>query len=104
MSSPTPWPMFAPGLRRWMPAGGSLPMAQIKAVDREIFSAVRQQSGTQARSRQDLGVATGQVAELFGRVRDIQRKAGDTELLVQEICRWAWEPTHAGAMAGEARP
>jgi hypothetical protein len=60
---------------------------QIKSVDREIFSAVRQQSGGQARSRQDLGVATGQVGELFGRVRDIQRKAADTEVLVQEICR-----------------
>jgi hypothetical protein len=56
-------------------------------VDREIFAAVRQQSGSQARSRQDLGVATGQVTELFGRVRDIQRRAADTELLVQEICR-----------------
>lgn len=33
-------------------------------------------------------MATGQVGELFGRVRDIQRKAADTELLVQEICRW----------------
>ncbi|KAI8462913.1 MAG: subunit of GARP complex [Monoraphidium minutum] len=60
---------------------------QIKSVDKEIFSAVRQQAGSQARSRQDLGVAAGQVGELFGRVRDIQRKAADTEVLVQEICR-----------------
>lgn len=37
--------------------------------------------------RQDLSVATGQISELFGRIRDIQRKASDTELLVQEICR-----------------
>lgn len=74
----SPFPSPLPHMRR---------NPQIKSVDREIFSAVRQQSGGQARSRQDLGVATGQVGELFGRVRDIQRKAADTEVLVQEICR-----------------
>lgn len=42
--------------------------AQVKAVDTEIFQAVRQQSGTTTRSRQDLGVASGQIAELFAKV------------------------------------
>lgn len=37
--------------------------------------------------RQDLSVATSQMSELFSRVRDIQRKAADSEVLVQEICR-----------------
>lgn len=37
--------------------------------------------------RQDLTVATSQLGDLFGRVRDIQRKAADSEVLVQEICR-----------------
>lgn len=45
-----------------------LPSTQVKAVDKEIFQAVRQQSGTTARSKQDLGVATGQLTELFGKV------------------------------------
>lgn len=37
--------------------------------------------------RQDLSVATSQIGDLFGRVRDIQVKAADSEVLVQEICR-----------------
>ena len=37
-------------------------------MDKEIFQAVRQQSGTTARSKQDLGLATGQITELFGKV------------------------------------
>eukprot|EP00775_Hariotina_reticulata_P007996 gene7996-8194_t len=60
---------------------------QIKAADKEIFHSVRTQSGTQARSRQDLTDATGQISDLFGRIRDIQRKAADSEVLVQDICR-----------------
>lgn len=37
--------------------------------------------------RQDLTVATSQLDDLFTRVRDIQHKAADSEVLVQEICR-----------------
>jgi hypothetical protein len=37
--------------------------------------------------RQDLSVATSQIGDLFARVRDIQAKAADSEVLVQEICR-----------------
>lgn len=60
---------------------------QIKTSDKEIFAAVRSQSNTQARSRQDLSDATTQMSELFKRVKDIQHKAADSEVLVQEICR-----------------
>jgi hypothetical protein len=37
--------------------------------------------------RQDLSVATSQIGDLFARVKDIQAKAADSEVLVQEICR-----------------
>lgn len=37
--------------------------------------------------RQDLSDATAQMSELFKRVKDIQQKAADSEVLVQEICR-----------------
>eukprot|EP00879_Flechtneria_rotunda_P008030 GHRR01008412.1.p1 GENE.GHRR01008412.1~~GHRR01008412.1.p1 ORF type:complete len:961 (+),score=374.37 GHRR01008412.1:225-3107(+) len=60
---------------------------QVKAVDKEIFQAVRSQSGTQAKSRQDLTVATSQIGDLFSRIRAIQGKAADSEALVQDICR-----------------
>ena len=60
---------------------------QVKAVDAQIFAAVRTQTGAQARSKQDLSVATAQIGSLVERVRGIQARAGDTETLVQEICR-----------------
>lgn len=60
---------------------------QIRAVDKEIFQSVRQQSGAHTRARQDLGTATAQISELFTKVRDIQSKAEETEAMVQEICR-----------------
>jgi hypothetical protein len=56
-------------------------------VDKEIFSAVRQQSGSHTRARHDLSVAHGQIQELFTKMHDIQRKAEETETMVQEICR-----------------
>lgn len=37
--------------------------------------------------RQDLSDATAQMSDLFKRVKDIQQKAADSEVLVQEICR-----------------
>lgn len=54
--------------------------------------------------RQDLSDATAQMSELFKRVKDIQQKAADSEVLVQEICRdirkvcqhsTAWSAQHA---------
>ncbi len=41
----------------------------------------------QLSDRQDLSDATAQMSELFKRVKDIQQKAADSEVLVQEICR-----------------
>ena len=38
-------------------------------------------------SRQELGTVRAQIDELFVRINDIQRKAIDSETMVQEICR-----------------
>ena len=56
-------------------------------MDVEILAAVRQQSTSGSRARQDLSSAKATIEELFGRIRDIQRKAEQSELMVQEICR-----------------
>lgn len=56
-------------------------------VDTEILAAVRAQSSSGGRARQDLGAAKATIEELFTKIRDIQRKAEQSELMVQEICR-----------------
>lgn len=60
---------------------------QIRRVDADILQAVRQQSSSGTRARGDLKEARATVEELFGRMREIQRKAEQSELMVQEICR-----------------
>ncbi|MEW5319492.1 MAG: hypothetical protein WDW38_010640 [Sanguina aurantia] len=60
---------------------------QIHAVDKEIFQAVRAQGGAHTKARQDLGSAHAAINELFVKFRDIQRKAEESEALVQDICR-----------------
>lgn len=56
-------------------------------MDSEILSAVRAQSSGGVRARTNLTAARAAIEELFGRVREIQRKAEQSELMVQEICR-----------------
>mmetsp|Transcript_28777 Transcript_28777/g.63416 ORF Transcript_28777/g.63416 Transcript_28777/m.63416 type:complete len:903 (+) Transcript_28777:134-2842(+) len=60
---------------------------QIRTVDKEIFSAVRAQGGAHTRARDDVASAHAQISELFMKIRDIQRKAEESEMMVQEICR-----------------
>jgi hypothetical protein len=60
---------------------------QIQRVDAEILTAVRAQSSSGARARTNLTAARAAIEELFGRIREIQRKAEQSELMVQEICR-----------------
>ena len=43
-------------------------------------------SGAMAR-RQDLTAAKAAIEELFGKIREIRRKAEASEIMVQEICR-----------------
>lgn len=71
-----PWPAMLPGM-------------QVARVDTEILAAVRAQSSSGGRARQDLGAAKATIEELFSKIRDIQRKAEQSELMVQEICRCA---------------
>lgn len=61
---------------------------QVARVDTEILAAVRAQSSSGGRARQDLGAAKATIEGLFSKIRDIQRKAEQSELMVQEICRW----------------
>lgn len=60
---------------------------KVARVDTEILAAVRAQSSSGGRARQDLGAAKATIEELFSKIRDIQRKAEQSELMVQEICR-----------------
>lgn len=60
---------------------------KIRKVDKDILEAVRQQSSSESRARQELGTVRAQIDELFVRINDIQRKAIDSETMVQEICR-----------------
>ena len=60
---------------------------KIRLVDREILSAVRKQSSSSSRSKQDLKDAQSAVQELFRKIKEIKRKAEQSEVMVQEICR-----------------
>lgn len=60
---------------------------QVARVDADILAAVRAQSSSGGRARTDLGAAKATIEELFTKIRDIQRKAEQSELMVQEICR-----------------
>ncbi|KAL4452083.1 hypothetical protein ABPG75_007745 [Micractinium tetrahymenae] len=60
---------------------------KVTRVDAEILAAVRAQSSSGGRARQDLGAAKATIEGLFSKIRDIQRKAEQSELMVQEICR-----------------
>ena len=45
--------------------------------------------------RQDLANATSSIEELFGKINDIRRKAEQSEVMVQEICRDIKKLDHA---------
>ena len=61
--------------------------SKVQRVDSEILAAVRQQSSSGGRARAELASAKATIEELFGKVHEIQRKAQQSELMVQEICR-----------------
>ena len=61
--------------------------SKVQRVDSEILAAVRQQSSSGGRARAELASAKATIEELFGKVHEIQRKAQQSELRVQEICR-----------------
>ncbi|KAK6917988.1 Vps53, N-terminal [Dillenia turbinata] len=60
---------------------------EIRRVDSEILAAVRQQSNSGTKAKEDLAAATRAVEELMYKIREIKTKAEQSETMVQEICR-----------------
>ncbi|KAJ6316925.1 hypothetical protein OIU78_020085 [Salix suchowensis] len=61
--------------------------SEIRRVDSGILSAVRQQSNSRTKAKEDLAAATHAVEELMYKIREIKSKAEQSETMVQEICR-----------------
>lgn len=61
--------------------------SEIRRVDAGILAAVRQQSNSGNKAKEDLGAATHAVEELMYKIREIKNKAEQSETMVQEICR-----------------
>ncbi|BAT87625.1 Vacuolar protein [Vigna angularis] len=60
---------------------------EIRTVDAGILTAVRQQSNSGTKAKEDLAAATRAVEELMYKIREIKTKAVQSETMVQEICR-----------------
>lgn len=60
---------------------------EISKVDDEILAAVRQQSNSGTKAREELAAATSAVKELIFKMQEIKTKAEQSETMVQEICR-----------------
>ncbi|KAJ4980344.1 hypothetical protein NE237_031181 [Protea cynaroides] len=61
--------------------------SEIRHVDAGILAAVRQQSNSGTKAKEDLAAATHAVEELMYKIREIKTKAEQSETMVQEICR-----------------
>ncbi|PIA33323.1 hypothetical protein AQUCO_04100028v1 [Aquilegia coerulea] len=61
--------------------------SEIRRVDAGILAAVRQQSNSGTKAKEDLAAATHAVEELMYKIREIKTKAEQSETMVQEICR-----------------
>ncbi|KAM0937284.1 putative vacuolar protein sorting-associated protein [Dioscorea sansibarensis] len=61
--------------------------SEIRRVDAGILAAVRQQSNSGTKAKEDLAAATHAVQELMYKIREIKSKAEQSEAMVQEICR-----------------
>lgn len=61
--------------------------SEIRHVDASILAAVRQQSNSGTKAKEDLAAATHAVQELMYKIHEIKTKAGQSETMVQEICR-----------------
>ncbi|KAJ3679789.1 hypothetical protein LUZ60_016067 [Juncus effusus] len=61
--------------------------SEIRRVDASILSAVRQQSNSGTKAKEDLAAATRAVQELMHKIKEIKTKAEQSETMVQEICR-----------------
>ncbi|XWS62080.1 hypothetical protein CRYUN_Cryun07bG0180400 [Craigia yunnanensis] len=61
--------------------------SEIHRVDAGILAAVRLQSNSGTKAKEDLAAATHAVEELSYKIREIKTKAEQSEMMVQEICR-----------------
>ncbi|XP_020273908.1 vacuolar protein sorting-associated protein 53 A [Asparagus officinalis] len=61
--------------------------SEIRRVDAGILAAVRQQSNSGTKAKEDLAAATRAVQELMHKIHEIKTKAEQSETMVQEICR-----------------
>jgi len=61
--------------------------AQITQLDGEIFEAVKTQSAQANKATAEIQEAKASIVQLQTKVRDINRKAAQSEVMVQEICR-----------------
>ncbi|XP_021890938.1 vacuolar protein sorting-associated protein 53 A [Carica papaya] len=61
--------------------------SEIHRVDAGILAAVRQQSNSGTKAKEDLAAATRAVEELSYKIQEIKTKAEQSEAMVQEICR-----------------
>lgn len=56
-------------------------------VDEEIISSVYKQSRAGVKGKQELERAKNSIQDLFAKIREIKRKASESEQMVQDICR-----------------
>ncbi|EEE55847.1 hypothetical protein OsJ_04466 [Oryza sativa Japonica Group] len=61
--------------------------SEIRRVDASILAAVRQQSNSGTKAKEELAAATNAVQELMHKIHEIKTKAEQSESMVQEICR-----------------
>ncbi|XP_020587390.1 vacuolar protein sorting-associated protein 53 A [Phalaenopsis equestris] len=60
--------------------------SEIRRVDGSILAAVRRQSYSGTKAKEDLAAATHAVQELMHKIHEIKTKAEQSETMVQEIC------------------
>ena len=112
--APAPQPPPAPRRRLHPPAPAEASLAEldplvaqlrrkVARVDGEILAAVRAQSASGGRARSDLAASKATIEDLFGKIREIQRKAEQSELMVQVGAgRMAGAPAWLDARRGQA--
>ncbi|TXG61908.1 hypothetical protein EZV62_013271 [Acer yangbiense] len=60
--------------------------SEIRPVDAGILAAVRQQSNSGTKPKEDLAAATCAVEELMYKIQEVKTKAEQSETMIQEIC------------------
>ena len=61
--------------------------SQIDDLDEEILLAVRQQATCGSKAKEDLSHAQNAIKELSTKIGDIKKRADQSEVMVEEICK-----------------